>query len=274
MEPLLFSCKTSVKLLILSACFLIQNVWMKYLSQRNFGQKSEIVWAKCFAHKKVSCNNNEKTRSGVIKRLRNNAIKIQVDYKWGIPSPPVVFSTNLCFQAGFWTCESAYYFNASVSPLTMLKTMWWAAISLWYDFVSASCFWPDGTFLKEGSDKTYFLALSSPSRPPPHFHKLNYCWFTICISFTCTAQWFRVFCRLYSIIGYYKILGIISFSFFFEGCSVMSDSLWPHGLYIPWNSPGQNTWVGSLSLLQGIFPSQGSNPGLPHCRWILYQLSH
>ena len=56
--------------------------------------------------------------------------------------------------------------------------------------------------------------------------------------------------------------------------SVVSDSLWPHGLYSPWNSPGQNTGVGSLSLLQGIFPTQGSNPGLPHCRQILYQLSH
>ena len=113
----------------------------------------------------------------------------------------------------------------------------------------------------------------------------------------------------------------------------MSDSLRPHGLFSPWNSPGQNTGVGSLSLLQGIFPnpgiqprsptlqvdslasepqgkpkntavgslsllqrffqwifradflynwlvwSQGSNPGLPHCRQILYllilyQLSH
>ena len=53
----------------------------------------------------------------------------------------------------------------------------------------------------------------------------------------------------------------------------MSDSLWPHGLCSPWNSPGQNTGVGSLSLLQGIFPTQGSNPGL-HCRWILYQMSH
>ena len=42
----------------------------------------------------------------------------------------------------------------------------------------------------------------------------------------------------------------------------------------PWNSPGQNTGVGSFSLLQGIFPTQGSNPGLPHCRRILYQLSH
>ena len=59
-----------------------------------------------------------------------------------------------------------------------------------------------------------------------------------------------------------------------KGCSVVSDSLQPHGIYSPWNSPGQNTGVDSLSLLQGIFPTQGSNPGLPHCRQILYQLSH
>ena len=53
----------------------------------------------------------------------------------------------------------------------------------------------------------------------------------------------------------------------------MSNSLRPHGPYSPWNSPGQNTEVGSLSLLQGILPAQGSNPGLPHCRQVLYQLS-
>ena len=51
--------------------------------------------------------------------------------------------------------------------------------------------------------------------------------------------------------------------------SVMSNSLKPHGLYSPWNSPGQNTGVGSLSLLHGTFPTQGSNPGLPHCRQTL-----
>ena len=60
-----------------------------------------------------------------------------------------------------------------------------------------------------------------------------------------------------------------------ERRSVVSDSLQPHGLYYsPWNSPGQKTGVGSLSLLQGIFRIQGSNPGLPHCRQLLYQLSH
>ena len=49
--------------------------------------------------------------------------------------------------------------------------------------------------------------------------------------------------------------------------SVMSDSLRLHCL-------GQNTGVGSLSLLQGIFSIQGSNPGLPNCRRILYHLSY
>ena len=58
-----------------------------------------------------------------------------------------------------------------------------------------------------------------------------------------------------------------------ENHSVVSDCLRPHGLYSPWNSPGQNTRVGSLSLLLGIFPTQGSNPGLPYCRQILYQLT-
>ena len=47
----------------------------------------------------------------------------------------------------------------------------------------------------------------------------------------------------------------------------------PMGLYFPWNSPCQSTGVGSHFLLQGIFPTLGTNPGLPHCRKILYQLS-
>ena len=58
-----------------------------------------------------------------------------------------------------------------------------------------------------------------------------------------------------------------------ESWSFVSISLWPHGLYIPWNSPDQNTGVGTHSLLRGIFQTQGSNPDLPHCRLILYQLS-
>ena len=60
------------------------------------------------------------------------------------------------------------------------------------------------------------------------------------------------------------------------GCElkVVSDSLWPHELYSPWNSPDKDTGVGYHALLQGILPTQGSNPGLRHCRQILYHLSH
>ena len=47
-----------------------------------------------------------------------------------------------------------------------------------------------------------------------------------------------------------------------ESHSVVSNSLQSHGLYSPWDSPVQNTGVCSLSLLQGIFPTQGSNPYL------------
>ena len=59
-------------------------------------------------------------------------------------------------------------------------------------------------------------------------------------------------------------------------CSVVSDSLLPHGLYLtsPWNFPGKSTVVGCHFLLQGIFPTQGLNPGFLHCRQTLYHLSY
>ena len=61
--------------------------------------------------------------------------------------------------------------------------------------------------------------------------------------------------------------------------SVVCDSLWPHGLLCPGSSvlgdsPGQSTRVGCHVLLQGIFPTQESNPGLLHCRQVLYHLNH
>ena len=56
-----------------------------------------------------------------------------------------------------------------------------------------------------------------------------------------------------------------------QSCLTLCDAM---DYISPWNSPGQNTGVGTLSLLQEIFPTQGSNPVLPHCRGILYQLSH
>ena len=59
----------------------------------------------------------------------------------------------------------------------------------------------------------------------------------------------------------------------------MSDSLQPYGLQpskllCPWDFLGKNTGVGCRFLLQGIFPTQQLNPGLLHCRQILYQLSY
>ena len=59
----------------------------------------------------------------------------------------------------------------------------------------------------------------------------------------------------------------------------LCPTLQPHGLQLdrflcPWNSPGKNAGVGGHSLLQGIFPTQGLNPHILHCRQILYHLSH
>ena len=64
-----------------------------------------------------------------------------------------------------------------------------------------------------------------------------------------------------------------------ESRSVMSDTFQHYGLetpmlLCPWNSPGKNTGEGCHFLLQGIFPAQGLNPGLLHCRWSLYCLCH
>ena len=64
-----------------------------------------------------------------------------------------------------------------------------------------------------------------------------------------------------------------------SAASVGMDSLQPYGplfsrLLSPRDSPDKNTGVGNHPLLQGIFPNQGLNPGLPHCRQILYQLNH
>ena len=57
-------------------------------------------------------------------------------------------------------------------------------------------------------------------------------------------------------------------------CPMLWDPMEPARLLCPWNSPGRNTGVGCHALLQGIFLTQGLNPGLLHCRQILYQLSY
>ena len=90
-------------------------------------------------------------------------------------------------------------------------------------------------------------------------HIFIICVYTVYVNYIYTNVCISVYISMYMYIS--------------EGRSVVSYSLRPHGLYSPWTSPGQNTEVGGLSLLQGLFPTQESNPGLPHCSWILYQLS-
>ena len=75
-------------------------------------------------------------------------------------------------------------------------------------------------------------------------------------------------------ISWNHTLKIHPFPWVSESHSIVSDSLWPHGSYSPWNLPGQNTGVGSSCLLQGIFSTHGSNSDLPHSWQILYHLSH
>ena len=104
------------------------------------------------------------------------------------------------------------------------------------------------------------------------FFSLEVLLYLPCYFFLDPVYW-NFFCQ---VSGWYLQFTKVSFdiTYICESCSVVSNCLWPRGLYSPWNSPVQNNGVGSLSLLQGIFPIQGTNPGLPHCRWILYQLSH
>ena len=84
-------------------------------------------------------------------------------------------------------------------------------------------------------------------------------------------QWYTCVCVYIYIYTHTHICMCVCES---ESRLVMSNSLQPHELYSPWDSPIQSTRVASCFLLQGIFPTQGSNPHLSHCRQILYQLSH
>ena len=106
------------------------------------------------------------------------------------------------------------------------------------------------------------ISVVSSLRPPGKYHQMKY---------SLSPQTFLMY---YLDVAQIEEDKICLFMLCCESHSVVSNSLWPHGLHSGWNSPGQNSGVGSLSLLQGIFPTQGSKPGLPHCGWILYQLNH
>ena len=72
-------------------------------------------------------------------------------------------------------------------------------------------------------------------------------------------------------LGIYPMLCLVG-----QSCLTLCDSMdcSPPGSSVHGDSPGNNTGVGCHALLQEIFPTQRSNPGLPQCRWILYHLSH
>ena len=70
-----------------------------------------------------------------------------------------------------------------------------------------------------------------------------------------------------------KVSTPVCVTYSFVSNSFRTHGLQPTSLLCSWDSPGKNTGVGSHSLLQGIFPTQGLNPGLLHYRQILYCLS-
>ena len=99
--------------------------------------------------------------------------------------------------------------------------------------------------------KPQFISLQSSSLPSYHLYLyppsvLN----TLALSRASVLLWLSVSVLPVIISDFYPVKSES------ESHSVMSDSLQPHVLYSPWNSPGQNTGVGSCSLLQGIFPTQ------------------
>ena len=99
----------------------------------------------------------------------------------------------------------------------------------------------------------------------------------------CTYVCAHIYVFMYTCYYLYTYTSIYIGIYIYESesasCSVMSNSLWPHGLQparlcCPWNSPGKNTGVGSHSLFWVIFLTQESNLGILHCRKILYCLRH
>ena len=121
---------------------------------------------------------------------------------------------------------------------------------------------------RKASSSKYFRLLVSDTSSMPTTQLQDHSQNTSC---RYSSTYFKVPTYVLAICCY---IGQVSAS-----CSVMSDSSRPHELQptrllCPWNSPGKKTGVGSHSLLQGIFLTQGMNQGLLHCRQILYHLNH
>ena len=156
-------------------------------------------------------------------------------------------SSNYCFLTCIQISQEAGHVVWFSYLLKNFHSLLWFTQSkaLVYSIKQKSMFVWNSCFFNDPTDVGNLISVSSA------FSRFTYCW---------RLAW--------------RILNITLLTCERESCSLVSNSLQPHGLYNPWNSPGQNTGVGSLSLLQGIFLTQGLNPGLPHHTWILYQLSH
>ena len=95
---------------------------------------------------------------------------------------------------------------------------------------------------------------------------LKYSWLSMFQVHSKVIQLYIYTYIIFEVIFYYRLLQYIHYSSLWkesESRSVTSDSLWPHALYSPWNSPGHNTGVGSLSLHQGNLPNPGIEPRSP-----------
>ena len=162
-------------------------------------------------------------------------------------------------MAGFHGCQGVGPSGVISIPLSSGKAHWYQHFLLCYTCHSISVS-PTGS-----SVERFLLTSHSHPSPPTHRWPFN----QPMVSWTLLIWQPFISAFLYRSSGWFQAQRK-SFTLWGEKWKSLSRvSLWPHGLYSPWNSPGQNTGVGSLSLLQGIFPTQGSNPGLPHCRQIL-----
>ena len=131
----------------------------------------------------------------------------------------------------------------------------------------------------------HWQAGSSPAEPPGKPHILcSYLYFVTSLFTNIIGMWKCIFLKIYLNMGqfyniilmymlkYTKVLNYVQ-CLVTQSCPTHYQPMvcsFP-GFSVHWNSPGKNTGVG---ILQGIFPTQGWNPGFPHCRWVLYHLSH
>ena len=131
-----------------------------------------------------------------------------------------------------------------------------------------------GTFSSHATQTQYPRSDASPSRCPAPWHP-PFCLLSLWTWLLRTSHQWK---QYLSLCDWLISLSAMSSRFaciMYSSHSAMSNSLQPDGrglqparLLCPWDSPGKKTGVGCCALLQGIFPTQGSNPGLPHCRWI------